>query len=173
MPPSLKDGDENFYRDLFLTYYAPLTAFASKYVSDSDSAKDIVQSVFVKLFEKRHSLSIDESIKSYLYKTVSNACINFKEKELVRSKHQSDYAKSLSEISFHDALEQTEQEFKIFQAINNLPPQCRRIFILSRLELKRNPQIAEELAISVRTVETQISNALRTLRKTITNFIFF
>jgi RNA polymerase sigma-70 factor (ECF subfamily) len=166
-----EESDETLYHDLFLTYYPPLTAFAFKFVSDRESAKDIVQSVFINLFEKRESLKINHSIKSYLYKAVSNACINHRHQEAVRLKHHGDYSKNISESSFQDAIEQTEEEFKIYQAIEKLPPQCRKVFILSRLESRKNQEIAAKLSISIRTVETHISNALRILRKSI-NLLF-
>jgi RNA polymerase sigma-70 factor (family 1) len=172
MNRSLKEGDEGSYRELFLGYYKPLTAFALKFVSDSESAKDIVQSVFVKLYERRGTLSVEENIKSYLYRSVSNACINQLKKDSVRLGHQAGYVKEQTEIFFQDALEQTEEELRIHNAINALPPQCRKIFIMSRLEERKNQDIAEDLAISIRTVETQISNALRALRKSLVSFLF-
>jgi RNA polymerase sigma-70 factor (family 1) len=173
MNRSLKEGDEGSYRELFLSYYKPLTAFALKFVSDRESAKDIVQSVFVKLYERRDTLSIEENIKSYLYQAVSNASINQLKKDSVRLGHQGGFVNEQTDIFFQDALEQTEEELRIHNAINALPPQCRKIFIMSRLEEKKNQDIAEELAISIRTVETQISNALRALRKSLVSILFF
>ncbi len=173
MNRSLKDGDEESYRELFLSYYKPLTAFAVKFVSDRENAKDIVQSVFIKLYEKRDSILVEGNMKAYLYSAVSNACVNYLKKESVRSGHQIAYMHMQSDVFFHDALEQTEEELRIHDAINALPSQCRRIFTMSRLEEKKNQEIADELSISIRTVETQISNALRTLRRTLRSILLF
>jgi RNA polymerase sigma-70 factor (ECF subfamily) len=167
----LKSGDEASYKKLFLEYYQPLTAFAFKFVADLDTAKDIVQSVFIKIYEKRERLLVEQSIKSYLYRAVSNACINHIKKENIRSAHHSAYAEEMADAFFHDSMEQTEAEHKIFKALNDLPPQCRKIFMMSRLDNRKNRDIADELSISIRTVETQISNALRTLKKVISIFL--
>lgn len=165
-------GDEATYKELFLKYYPPLTAFAFRFVKDEEAAKDIVQSVFIKIFERRDTLIIEESAKSYLYRAVSNACINYKRKEAVRLGHYELYVKELDEKFFEDAVEQSEEEHKLFLAIKNLPAQCQKIFMMSRLENRKNQEIAHELSLSIRTVETQISNALRTLRKALA-VVFF
>jgi RNA polymerase sigma-70 factor (family 1) len=159
------------YEDIFLRYYPPLTAFAFSFIKDEDAAKDIVQSVFIKIFEKRDTLIVQQSLKSYLYKAVSNACINHRKKEAVRSHHNASYAKELIESSFEDAVEQAEEDYKVYDAIKKLPPQCQKIFVMSRLDNRKNQEIADELSISIRTVETQISNALRTLKKAVRAFL--
>jgi RNA polymerase sigma-70 factor (family 1) len=156
-----------FFDKLFLDYYPPLTSFAFRFVKDLDAAKDIVQSVFVSIYEKETMLAVDKNIKAYLYRSVSNACINYLKKESTRLGHHQEYGKMLVESVFEDAVEQTEEEFKIYSAIKKLPSQCQKIFVMSRFDNRKNHEIADELSISIRTVETQISNALKTLRKTI------
>lgn len=169
----LKMGDENAYHTVFKTYFPVLVAFANKYVNDLDLAKEIVQVVFVKLFEKRHSLEIRTSIKSYLYKMVYNDCLNMIKSQEIASKHFTQYARQMDlQSDYQDVMEQTERELRIFNAIDQLPPQCKLIIQQSRFEGKKNQVIADELNISIRTVETQISKALRLLRAGINLFFY-
>jgi RNA polymerase sigma-70 factor (family 1) len=165
------EWNEASYKELFLRYYPPLTAFAYRYVKDHDIAKDIVQTVFVRIFEKRNVLLIQENIRAYLYRAVSNECFNHNKKEATRHLHNEAYIRDLHE-SPESTIEQAEEEYRIYQAIKSLPTQCQKIFVMSRLKNRKNQEIAEELSLSIRTVETHISNALRTLRKALAVFFF-
>ncbi|MGE5394847.1 MAG: RNA polymerase sigma-70 factor [Candidatus Saccharibacteria bacterium] len=167
----LKMGNEDAYHVVFHDYFPPLVAFANKYVGDLDISEEIVQVVFVKLFEKRHHLNILTSLKSYLYKMVYNDCLNAINSKKISSRHYSQYAQQMDrQADFQDMIEQTEKEQRIYQALDKLPPQCKLIIRQSRLEGKKNREIADELNISVRTVETQISKALKMLRSAINFF---
>ncbi|MEN8121544.1 MAG: RNA polymerase sigma-70 factor [Bacteroidota bacterium] len=163
----LKSGFEKAYEQLFFDYYPQLTVFAKIYVQDIEMAKEIVQTVFVRIFEKRRTISIATSIKSYLYQSVKNECLNFIRHEKIHHEHIGQI-KQLAEndfVEWSDKMLETELEHKIFQLINNLPEKCRKVFNMSRFEGKKNQEIAEILKISKRTVETQISKALKILRK--------
>ncbi|MBL0740567.1 RNA polymerase sigma-70 factor [Chryseolinea lacunae] len=160
------------FQELFSEYYPMLVAFAFRFVRDQDTAKDIVQSVFIKLFEKKDTLLVHDSMKAYLYKAVFNACVNHKKSEAVRLGHHELYARELNTDGFEEAVEQTEEEHKLYNAIKKLPPKCQQIFVMSRLDNRKNQDIADALSISIRTVETQISNALRLLRETLSFFLF-
>ena len=157
---------------LFKQYYAPLVVYACKYVTDMDIAREIVQDFFVRLYEKRQSLSIDTSVKSYLYRSVYNCCINYINQRSIQDKH----LKSI--ILEHDEEENLESEMntvelqqRIFDVINTLPAKCQRIFKMNRLEGLKNEEIASKLNLSKRTVETQISKALKILRKKLSDYI--
>lgn len=168
----LKMGNEDAYHTVFHYNFLALVAFANKYVAELDLAKEIVQAAFVKLFEKRQSLEITTSIKSYLYKMVYNDCLNAINSKKISSRHYSLYAQQIDmHADFQDVMEQTENELRIYKTLNKLPPQCKLIIQQSRLEGKKNKEIAEELNISIRTVETQISKALKLLKAGI-NFLF-
>jgi RNA polymerase sigma-70 factor (family 1) len=161
----LKEGDESAYREIFTRYYPGLVSFAYKILSDHHHAKDVAQNIFIRIFSRRGTITITQNIKSYLYSAVHNECLNVLKKESVTSLQYRKYSEEpLDHDSIQDAIKQTERENKIYQAIENLPPQCRRIFVMSRLEEKKNKEIADVLGISIRTVETQISNALKYLR---------
>lgn len=149
---------------LFKTFYASLTVFSNKYVQDMEAAKEIVQDVFLHLHEKRDSLQINSSPKSYLFQAVRNRSLNHIQKIKTRQGHYDQFQLTVEPASFDDQLEAVELEEKLSLLIQELPEACQRIFIMSRFDGKKNQEIADELGISKRTVETQISNALKALR---------
>jgi len=163
---SLRKGEEHAYELLFSEYYKVLTVFANKYVNDIETAKEIVQDLFVHLYEKRENLDINSSLKSYLFRSTHNRCINYINARKIRTRH-ADYVMNTADVQ-ENVLEQevnkTELEQALYNAINQLPPKCRSIFKMNRFEGLSNGEIAERLKLSKRTVETQISKALRILR---------
>lgn len=163
----LKDGKEDAYRKVFFEYFEALTHFAHKYLKDWDSSRDVVQEVFSLLFEKRDQLDITTSLKSYLYRAVSNRSINSIKSQKIHAEHHEVIKSRGNEFAEDHSIELNELELQIHKVINTLPEQCRHIFKLSRFEHKTNDEIANELGISKRTVETQISKALKTLRNSL------
>ncbi len=161
---NLKLGKEAAYKELFFTYFEPLTLYAKKYLGDLDTAQDVVQEVFSYLFENRESLAITESLKSFLYKSVGNRSLNLLKHEGVKDRNHSLIKHNSSEAFEEDFMELSELEVRISKLIDTLPPECARIFRMSRMEQKSNQEIADALNISKRTVETQISKALKVLR---------
>lgn len=161
----LKAGNENSYNQLFSKYYVPLSVFANKYVKNLDTAKEIVQDLFVSIFEIRKSLTITTSLKSYLFQSVRNRCLNYIKQVQVHGK----YLKNLrieeySETNLDDNIIEAELEYQIYKIVSQLPLKCQKIFKMSRVEGKKNLEIAKIQKISIRTVETQISKALKILR---------
>ena len=161
----LREGEERAFEYIFHLYYRPLTLFAVKYLGDIEEAKEVVQDFYVRLWSKRESLYIRISLKTYLYQGVRNACINFIKANRVKQRHLLDYESP--QHSPADALQAillAEQEDKLTHAINSLPEKCRQIFLMSRTEKMSNQAIADKLQLSIKTVEAQISIALRRLR---------
>jgi RNA polymerase sigma-70 factor, ECF subfamily len=152
-----------FFKDIFLTYNRPLTVFALRYLNDLDSAQEVVQELFIHLWEKRKTLSIKYSIKAYLFQSVKNACVNKKLSyreyfSLTEADHQPDLQ--------HDVIEKmiaVETEERIFKAMEQLPDKCREVFYLSRVRGLKNSEIARSLKISPKTVENQIGKAIKKL----------
>lgn len=166
MIKGLRSGRESAYEQLFKEYYKPLTVFATGYLEDLESGKEVVQDLFVYLYEKRKNLVITTSIKSYLYRSVRNRCLNHIKHQQVRKKHQDQMKPELQESeNLEDRIRETELEYMVSQIVDQLPPQCKRIYTMSRVSGLSNREIAEQLEISKRTVETQISNALKVLRE--------
>jgi len=161
---NIQAGDETSYRQLFDVYYETLCHYAFTILRDMDDAEDTVQAVFLKIWEKRNSLMITHTIKSYLYKSVYHHCINQVEHRSVREKyHERTMVERANHFQVPDVFP-AELEEQIVAAINTLPPQCRTIFMLSRYEDMKYAEIALKLDISVNTIENQISKALKILR---------
>lgn len=168
----LKAGYESSYKQLFNEYYLLLSAFANKYVKDPEEAKEIVQDLFVHLFEIRNSLIITTSLKSYLYQSVRNRCLNhIKFIQLQEENLENLKAEGSPAIIQEDKIMETELEYRIFQIVSELPLQCQRIFRMSRVDGKQNREIAQILNLSIRTVETQISKALKILRNSLQDYL--
>lgn len=168
----IKKGDENAFKAVFDLYYAQLVVFARKVVIDDDLARDLVQDVIVGFYEKRENLNIHTSLKAHLYQSVRNRCLNqLKHSQIRREHHANIFVDKKNEESYvEDKLQETELEHKIYQVVKALPDQCRKIFEMSRFDGTPNQQIADELSLSKRTVETQISKALKVLRKQLANY---
>jgi RNA polymerase sigma-70 factor (ECF subfamily) len=166
MVKRLRAGNELAFATLFHEHYRPLTVFANKYLKDLDASRELVQDMFVTIYENRKSLIITTSLKSYLYQSVRNRCLNHLKKTDVRRAYQKRTAQN---GEFSESLEEqilaNELEHEIFQIISQLPSKCQEVFKMSRINGMRNQEISAKLEISIRTVETHISNALRILRE--------
>ena len=159
----IREGKEDPFRELFNTYYEGLCQYAFTILRDMDEAEDIVQAMFIKIWEKRQSLTITHTIKSYLYKAIYHQCINQFEHRAVREKYQELSLIENSGIQLPEVFP-NELEDRIVTAINSLPKQCRTIFMMSRYQEMKYSEIAKALELSVNTIENQISKALRILR---------
>ena len=162
----LRSGKESAYKQLFRDYYQPLSVFALKYVSDLELAREIVQNLFVHLFENRSSLVITTSLESYLYQSVRNRCLNQIKQRKTQKEHLEKYNwEQESAEDLESKIRENELEHAIFKVIDSLPAQRQRIFVMSRVNGFTNSEIAAKLNISKRTVETHISHALKVLRE--------
>ncbi len=160
------------FQKIFEEYYPALVVFAKKYVIDLDTAREIVQNFFVKFYEKRNVLNINSSLKSYLYSSVKNSCLNYLKSNSIKQKHYKNISIQETESNdWSDKMEETELEEKIYRAVNDLPTQCSKIFKMNRFDGYSNKEIADKLNISKRTVETQISKALKKLREKFKDYI--
>lgn len=171
---NLKANASEVLEVLFTKYYKVLVIFAKNYVNDRVVAEDIVQDVFVMMYEKSSKLKIHTSVKSFLYTSVRNHALNYlkKTKTVLFDQELID-----EDIAVYDeeTINVAELSEKLYKAIEKLPTQNQNIFKLSRLEGYSNQEIANELGLTKRTVETHISNALKRLKVFIkeNNFIFF
>lgn len=170
---NIKSGDTASFEMLFKTYYEQLCRFALSFLRDPDDAEETVQAVFIGFWEKRQTIHVDTSLKAYLYRSVRNACLN----EIKRVKVRKMHADSLmvegepqSQPSDHLAIRQ-ELEEKIQEALQALPEQCRLIFKMSRFEELKYQEIADQLNLSIKTVENQMGKALKIMRSQLKDYL--
>jgi RNA polymerase sigma-70 factor, ECF subfamily len=160
---------------LFRRLYPQLCAFANKFLHDVYDSEEVVQEVFYAVWKNRARLDETQSLKSYLFKAVKNSCFNMLEHDRVRDRYAeillSMYAERDRGLEWQDPLIVSELEKDFSQALKTLPPDCRRIFELSRLEGMTYHQIAEQLNISIKTVETQMSRALSKIRVQLKDYL--
>ncbi len=159
----IKSGDENLFNQLFDDYYTSLCFFANRYLQDLDLSRSLVQEVFVNLWLKREKIDVSHSVKSYLYNSVKNKSIDYIRKEKKKI-HIHDFSDDIIQSPFKDLVEEAELNDRINQSINELPEKCKEIFKLCRFEGLKYSQIAEQLNISLKTVEMQMGIALKKLR---------
>ncbi len=170
---AIRSGDIASFEMLFNTYYSTLCRFAVSYLRDPEDAEEVVQASFIGFWEKRESISIDTSLKAYLFRSVRNACLNELKRQKVRQLHASQVAmdgEPQSEASDRIAMKQ-ELEEKIQEAMGCLPEQCRLIFQMSRFEELKYKEIAEQLGLSVKTVENQMGKALKIMREQLKDYL--
>ena len=167
----LKRGEKQIFSLIFQTYYKGLVIYTGRYLSDQAACEDIVQNVFLKLWNDRETISIENSLRSYLLRAVINQCID----ELRHTKIIDEYQEYL--LSFHEE-EWSENSFlyselsgHIDKALNKLPEELRHPFVMSRIEGKKYSEIAQSLNVSVRTIEVRIAKALMQLRILLKDFI--
>jgi RNA polymerase sigma-70 factor (ECF subfamily) len=154
---------------LFRSYFGELCGFGVKYVGDLETAKDIVHEVFMVIWEKYEALPADTNYKSYLFTAVRNRCLNH-----IRNNKKHIGLEGSPEIAAdpdHKKIEALELAERIEEGLGLLPEKCREIFELSRVEELKYAAIAERLNISVKTVEGQMSKALRILRQHLSEFL--
>jgi RNA polymerase sigma-70 factor (ECF subfamily) len=170
---AIREGDERVFEQVFRKHYASLCAYGRGIVHDPDDAEEIVQMVFVNVWEKRTEIEITQSLKSYLYRAVHNHCLNRLKHQKVREEHQqyAVYYQDASYESVSQAVYKNELEAQLAKAIELLPEQCRVIFKLSRFEELRYQEIADQLGLSIKTVENQIGKALKILRTELADFL--
>ncbi len=154
---------------LFRQYFAPLCSHAVRFVYSREIAEDLVAQVFCDFWEYRLYEQIQHSCRAFLYTMVRNRSVDYLRKELGKSSSQAVSSVSLATPQLHPEQQMAFDELSgaIQQTVEGLPPQCRKVFLLSRFEGKKNKEIAESLQISQRTVETHISKALATLRQVV------
>ena len=166
MQEGIKTDDKRLaavVQEYFQSYFEGLYRYAFTILKSNDDAKDAVQAVFVKLWEKRAAIDLQQSVQAYLYTSVYNYCLNIKRNEKVRNAYIQNH--QTTQHFDKDTLVSRENIKIITDALESLPPQCRLIFYKSRFEKKKYAEIAQELNLSVKTIEVQIGKALKLLRE--------
>lgn len=153
------------FKEVFLKYYNPLCNFCHRYIKDGDEVQDVVQDVFEKLWIKRDTITFEKPIQYYLFTSVKNRAIE----KIRKKKRNSELIDNLdTPTQTEDVVEDTDQFVRkemLHKAIKQLPPKCQKIFIMSKVEGLTYNEIADEMEISVKTVENQMRRAFQILRK--------
>lgn len=171
----LTQRSPEIFDELFKQYSKPLFYYAAKFVED-EVARDVVQDVFVKLWDDQ-SIIVKQSLNSLLFTMVRNNCLHHLEKQKVRSKYmeKTKFKLQEEELRFYmeekTSLIEQELETKLNEVLKGLPDRCRQIFMMSRFENKKNKEIAEELDITVKAVEKQITKALAIIRTEMKDYL--
>lgn len=180
VPPSdaelvrrIRTGDERALEAVFRQHYAGMASFVQRYVRSADLAEELVQDVFLKLWSKREHLADIETLRTYLFRAARNTALNYLRRVKLERRWREEQAAADDPPTAYAADEETsEQEVAaaVQAAIDRLPPRCREIFLLSRDGGLTYAEIARSLEISVKTVETQMGRALKSLRTSLSHF---
>ncbi len=157
------------FREFFESHYPALVVFAEKYVLNREVAEDIVQDVFIKVYESDLEFDTLDKLKAYLYSSVRNKSINKLKHDKVIERHKEEEILKSSESFFRDTLIEQETYRILYQTVDKLPTQSRKIILLG-LKGFSNPEIAEELNISVNTVKTLKLKSYRALRERLKDY---
>ena len=160
----VKSGDKKAFDELFLMYYKSLCRFSLTFVGSTDDAEEVVQKLFVRLWEHRKKLEVPENTKAFLFKSVYFESMKFLRHKKISEKHLSAYF-SAHQLSDYESVNYSDFLPYLHKAIEKLPEKCRQIFILNKLEGLTQKEIAEYLGISVKTVENQVAIAISKLRE--------
>ncbi|MFT6879583.1 MAG: RNA polymerase sigma-70 factor (ECF subfamily) [Psychromonas sp.] len=169
----IREGNRTAFEAVFRTYYEDLSRYAFSILRKKEESEDLVQQVFVNFWEKREQTIISGSLKSYLFRSVHNQSLNLIKHEKVKANYveHSQYFDTKFHSEVEEELEGKELESKIAEAIDTLPNQCRKIFIMNRMESLKYKEIADQLDISIKTVENQIGKALKVLRGSLASYL--
>jgi RNA polymerase sigma-70 factor, ECF subfamily len=172
---AIQQGDERVFEEFFRKYYQSLCNYACTFLKDMEEAEEAVQAVFHHFWEKKATLEISTSLKSYFYKSVHNNCLNRIKHAKIKLEYQHYNAERIDQNPSYAShlAEANELESRIAQAVESLPEQCRLVFKLSRFEELKYAEIADQLGISVKTVENQMGKALRVLREKLADYLVF
>lgn len=167
----IRAGDVEAYSSVFRRYYEPLCFFAARYLHDIQAAEGIVQDVFVRLWESRETLGIQSSLKSYLYASVRNACLNHIKHENFSTSLDDEVERPDTAAAQPDIqVESAELAEALEKAMSALAPKCRQIFAMAKYDGLSYEEIAGILNISINTVKTQLKRALRSLSTSLQHF---
>lgn len=167
-------GSEEAFRTLYDLYFESLCFYANRMLNNIDESQDVVQNIILKLWENKEEISSIHNLRSYLYRSTYNSCLNAISKHGKKEIFIKDSWLELKEIEMEerDSLLYSELKEIVNQLINQLPEQCQRVFKMNRFDEKTYKEIAEELGITVKAVEGNMSRALHKLREGLKDYMY-
>ena len=167
----IQKKDNKAFESYYKMHYKSFFVMACKYLKNTEQAEEIVNDVFMKIWEDGHKITIDSSLKSYVYRAIINRSLN----EIQKNKKEYNLAVDIfntQEESYElRQIEENELKIKLFHAIDLLPEQCKKVFQLSRFEELKQQEIADQLGISIKTVKNHITHALKEISKSVEGFL--
>jgi len=163
----IRQGDIRQFETLFRSSYTSLVKYAGTLIKDRDTAEEIVQELFFRIWQEREKLKIESSLNGYLFRAVHNRCLHHIEHMKVVERHATEMANSPEQYTENpaDVLHYKELQARIAGILERLPERCGKIFCMNRFEGLKYSEIAEKLSVSVKTVEANIGKALKEFRK--------
>lgn len=168
----LKADDSNAFEILFKRHYANLCRRVNTMLNDEEAAEDVVQQLFMKIWESRDTMVLPDSVAAYLFTAARNRALNYIKSRARKSDNEIPLNNHHDELDHRteESMDAKELQKALYAAIDSLPEKRREVFVLSRFEGKSYKEIAEMLNISVKTVEAQMGKALSTLREFISKY---
>lgn len=177
---SFKKGEEAAFSYFYHKYFRRIASFCVQFVYDADEAENLAQEAFINLWQNRKNIDSINGIQSFLYTYAKSKCLNLIRHNKVKDKFTNDLLNQkereldievLNSIQF-DSLELNELERLIQEAINDLPPKTREVFIKKRFENKKNTEIAEEMQVTLKAVEAHMTKALKILKVKLSDYTY-
>ena len=174
-----KNGDELAFEKIFKSNNGQIVAFCNQFITDWDKSQSLAQEAFINLWLNREKIETLNGIKAFLYTYAKSSCLNYIRHRKIVSKYEdlqlhskeSQLNREILESFDFNSLEFIELEELIMKSINELPDQCRRVFMLSRFQGKKNKEIADDLEITVKSVEANITRALKLLKHNLADYL--
>lgn len=155
------DVFESYYKEHYKAFF--LASY--NYVKTTEVAQEIVNDVFLKIWEDAEKITIESSLKAYIYRAIINRSINALNKQKRESQNQRELEQTHQETYELREIEVNELKVQLYKAIDALPDQCKKVFVMSRMDGLKQQDIADKLGISIKTVKNHITHALKQLRK--------
>lgn len=179
-PENKNSSFEVWFETLFKVFFIPLKLHARSFVGDESIAGDLVQDIFLRVWEDRKLPETDVSARGYLYKAVTNKCLNYLKHREVEEKYKVFNELRIRQLELYTdsfiehhvgVLLEEEMMTRLDRAISQLPPRCREVYRLSREEGLSNREIASRLGISLKAVERQMTRALKSIRVALRDYL--
>jgi len=166
----IRQGDVEQFESLFRSSYVSLVRYAKTLIKDHDTAEEIVQDLFVRLWQDKDKIKIKSSLNGYLFRSIHNRCLHYIEHNKIVKRHAEDMSQRKYENPENpsDILHYKELQARIARILERLPERCGRIFYMNRFEGLTYNEIADKLSISIKTVESNMGRALKEFRKELT-----
>jgi RNA polymerase sigma-70 factor, ECF subfamily len=170
----LQKGNPEAYREVFRLLYPRLKGYCKLFVSDENEVEDLIQECFITLWDKRETIDVQKRLESFLFVIIRNKCLNFLKTQKFDSENISTDNLQIEELQYLYQLDLAEKEEKSLEelliqtfqeSVNELPDKMKEVFVKCKLEGKKQKDVAEELGISIKMVEKQITKAKKQIRE--------